>query len=216
MKAHSVFKSEERFPVYCKYPQQFRPQPAYITLDIRTGEIDADYSGEIGGGMSFDVFHNIVIRAPINPETTADQITEIINDNLDLFQKILDASEVVWDGSNYVGRTDYELYELTEIGFQRYEGGIINLAEWIQNDPFPADGVTVEQFAQEALDSEDNGYYFLREMTVDEMLSDLRSIWADMLYSGKDIPKAVAQYLLETGECDDSQWMDELKEFANQ
>lgn len=213
--AKSIFKSDRRFPVYCKYAQQFYAQPAFITLNIENGEIDADYSS-LTGGVPFDVFHGLVIRFPINPESTADQIGAIIEDNAALFQSILDKSSVEWKNGNKVGIVDYDLSELTDIGFQTYqEGGIIDMAQWIENDPFPAEGQSVTEFAQGILETDgQDGYFFQENMTADDILCELRTIWANHLYSGEELPKSVAQYLLDTGECDDSAWLDELRDFS--
>ena len=222
MKARNTFKSEERFPVYCKYPQQCNPQPAYITLNLRTGEVDADYSGEIGNGVPADVWHGLVIRFPLSSEATGGTIENMIDNNLSIFQEILDGSEVVWDGSNHVGKLTDEAREIAEDmdrnGFYSEEGGILTVRDIIKNgDFYPSDGQSIEDFAENIASCDgEEGYWLLEPVTVDDVLSELRNLWADRLYSGDELPKEVAQYLLETGECDDSQWMEELKEFAAQ
>lgn len=211
----------KRFPVYAHYQGQYQPQPAYIELDIRDGSLDADYSGEIGNALPGAVWHSLVLRFKLAPETTADQIEKIINDNKDLFQSILDGSESHWNGSNWVGKFSESAQELINTIDQGdafmfdLEGGVIDLTQWIENQPFPADNQTLEQFAQAIIDSDgEGGFYFLEPYHIDSLLSDLRDIWADMLYSGNDIPTSVAQHLIEHGTCDDSAWMDELREFA--
>lgn len=211
-----------RFPVYSHYAGQIYPQPAYLELDIRDGSLIADYSGEVGNAAPSAVWHSLVLRFKLAPETTAGQIEKIISDNKELFQSIMDGSESHWDGRNWVGKFSEAAQDSidniiqTDAFMRDLEGGMIDLAQWIEDKPFPADGQTLEQFAQGLIDSDgQNGYHFREQYHVDSMLSDLRDIWADMLYSGKDIPVIVAKHLIEHGTCDDSQWMDELREFAN-
>ncbi len=48
--------------LYCMYPRQQRPQPAYIELDTRTGRMRADYDGEIGNAVPMDVRNGTVRR----------------------------------------------------------------------------------------------------------------------------------------------------------
>lgn len=211
----------KRFPVYAQYRGQCTPQPAYLELDIRDGSLTADYSGEIGNAVPSDVWHSLIVRFRIDPLTKADQIETIINDNKDLFQAILDGSESHWNGGNWVGKFS-ELAQQSIDSINQgdafmcdLEGGMIDLAQWIEDKPFPDDGQTIERFAQCVIDSDGlNDYYFRDVPTLETMLSDLRDVWADMLYSGDDIPAVVAQHLIEHGTCDDSQWMDELREFA--
>lgn len=212
----------KRFPVYAHFAGQCMPQPAYLELDIRDGSLDADYSGEIGNGVPGAVWHDLILRFKLMPETTADQIESIIKDNSELFQKILDGAEPVWNGSNWIGEFTDEVTEILqsidqqELFVCEAEGGMIELAEWIEDKPFPTAGQSVEQFAQDVIDTDGlNGFYFQEDYDIETLLSQLRDIWADMLYSGKDIPAMVAQHLIEHGTCDDSAWMEELREFAN-
>lgn len=213
--------SAKRFPVYAQFSGQCMPQPAYLELDIRDGSLDADYSGDIGNAVPGAVWHDLVLRFKLGPETTAGQIEKIINDNKDLFQSILDGSESHWNGSNWVGKFSESAQELIDSINQGdafmfdLEGGMIDLAQWIEDKPFPTNGQTLEQFAQDIIDTDGvNGFYFPEPYDIETLLSYLRDVWADILYSGKDIPAVVAQHLIEHGTCDDSAWMDELREFA--
>lgn len=212
----------KRFPVYAQYAGQHSPQPAYLELDIRDGSLTADYSGEIGNAVPSAVWHSLIIRFRLDPHTTSGEIEKIINDNKDFFQAILDGAESHWDGSNWVGKFSENAQEIIEsinqgdVFMRDLECGMIDLAQWIENAPFPEDGQTVEQFAQGVIDSDgQHGYYFADTPNLDSMLSDLRAIWADMLYCGDYIPAVVAQHLIQHGTCDDSQWMDELRDFAS-
>lgn len=219
--AHSVFSSEERFPVYCKYPGQYQNQPAFIALDLETGEVDAGYSGEIGNAIPSPVFHGIVIRFPIRPESTADMITEMISSNLENFQTVLDGSSIEWDGSNYVGRLSESASDLVnEMQCSLFddcqEGGIIDdLGTYLDGNIDP-DGQSFEDFAHEIFSyNGDNDYWFSSDLdSAEKIQSALLDLWADQLYAGDDIPRHVAQALIADGRCDDSQWTDELSAFA--
>lgn len=223
-----VFKAAdqtERFPLYRKYPGQFEPQKAYIFLDLESGECGADYSGEIGNAIPSRQWHNIVLTFAISPYYMADKIESVINDNAEFFQALLDNSAVEWDGNNYRGKiTDEKLnervmeWDMLCQGFDCDEGGMIeDLAEYLQCTPDLENGQTVDQLADDILSNDgDNGYYFTDSLnSVEAIKSELLDMWADGLYSGNEISKNVAQCLIAEGVCDDSQWMDELHEFAD-
>jgi hypothetical protein len=92
----------EKFPVYCQYPGQYQPQPAYIKVDIRSGRVWPDYNGNIGGGRSSDEHHGLIQRFSIPAQLHRSEIAELLEDNLSFFQKVLDSYCEEWNGSNYV------------------------------------------------------------------------------------------------------------------
>ncbi len=213
----------DRFPAYAKYPGQMQPQPAFIELETSDGELTVDYSGEIGNAVPGNIYHGIDLRWDITPEAKSGDISTAIDCLTDLFQQVLDGHSVSWDGKNYVGRLTEEAQEASE-KIQREldamlsgnEGGLIeSLHQWIEQQPFPADGQSVEEFAGDVVASDgESGYWFKKAYTAEEMLSELRDVWAEELYSGNKIPAVVARHLIEQGTCDDSNWMDELRKFA--
>lgn len=210
IKAHSVFSSDKLFPVYAQYPQQFNPQPAFISLDTRDGEIDADYSGEIGNAVPVNVWDGTVLRFPIPAMTTTSEIEEAITEHLADFQAILDCED-----SEKAQSLKYDLeHKLEVIGG---EASVCTLAEFLQDGLFPAPEQTVADFVTElaGLNGE-NGYYFSTsvEPDTDDVQNELMKLWADHLYAGEHLPRAAALALLADGRCDDSAWMDELREFA--
>ncbi|WP_276681533.1 hypothetical protein [Thalassolituus oleivorans] len=211
-----------RFPVYAKYEGQHQPQPAFLELDIRDGSLTADYSGEIGNAVPVDVWNNLILRFTLQPETTAEEIERIIEENKETFQGILNGAESEWNNSNWVGKFTDETQEIINELSQlepfacETQGGLVELAEWIADKKFPSAGQSVEDFAEDVISSDGNdGFYFENPYNLESMLSDLRDVWADALYSGDEIPAQVAKHLIEHGTCNDSQWMEELKEFAN-
>lgn len=212
----------KRFPVFAQYPAQSLPQSAYLELDIRDGSLDADYSGETGNAVPSDVWHNLVLRFKLMPETTSDQIAALIDEHKQTFQEILNGAEKHWNGNNWIGKFTDEANALIEwINHQdllmcESEGGMLDLySSFLEHKPFP-ENQSLENFAQEIIDCDgENGFYFREPYNIDSLLSDLRDQWADILYNGHEIPVMVAKYLIEHGTCDDSQWMQELTEFAN-
>lgn len=227
-----TFKNDDttpRFPVYHKYGGQFQPQPAYIFLDLRDGECGADYNGEMGS-VPVVQWHNIVLTFPISAETKADQIEQIINDNAEKFQAILDDSEVVWDGSNNVGSFGEKTTALlSELGFyadgnpeglQSYDSQVCMIdeeyfAEWVSD--ISLQNYDLDSLAEDLhnCDGDGNAYFTDSMNSKNAIYTQLLDIWAERLYSGYDVPKEVAQTLLDEGKCDESAWVEELKEFAN-
>ena len=94
----------EKFPVYCQYPGQYQPQPAYIKIDIRSGRVWPDYNGNIGGGRSQDEHHGLIQRFSIPAELHSSEIAELLGDNKAFFQKVIDSYSEEWNGSNYVAK----------------------------------------------------------------------------------------------------------------
>ena len=221
-----------RFPVHCQYGGQHQPQPAYIYLDLRDGDCGADYNGEMGSTPCLQ-WHNIFLTFPISAETMADQIEELINSNADKFQAILDDSEIEWDGNNNVGKFGETATEiLTELAFfvgddgynpdgiQSFDSLLTMIdssyfEEWL-GDTIESD-YDLESLSESLvlMDGEGDCYFTDEMKDSNAILCQLKHIWSEKLYSGHDIPKEVAQYLLNDGSCDDSQWLDELNEFAN-
>jgi len=218
----NVFKSDENFPVYCKYDGQISAQPAYISLDLETGEVDAGYNPNPGGSsMSSRQFHGLEICIAIPCEASADQINAWIEDNEDHFQEILDSAEVAWRDSNKVGvltedareliyRLDGQTFELDRFMIDRDY-----FADWL-DDEKPGENQSLNDFAQNLLDRNGDGdCYFADDLRSVEAIKDLLlDMWADDLYARKDIEPHIAKMLLADGRCEDSAWMDELKEFA--
>lgn len=103
-------------PLYCVYDGQVNPQGAYIELDCRTGDLRADYSGEIGNAVPADVFHDLVIRWSIPAESLGGSIIALFEDETFLgnMQKVLNGFEERWNGNNYVGHFTDEAQEIID------------------------------------------------------------------------------------------------------
>ncbi len=98
-------------PVYCKYPGQCLPQPAYIELDLREEpELSAGYNPEIGNGIPVYVWEGRAIRWPIDPHTSRESI-ESLSKNEDFQQAIME----IIDGIDVEGNVRYIEDILTEL-----------------------------------------------------------------------------------------------------
>ncbi|KXS55418.1 MAG: hypothetical protein AWU57_197 [Marinobacter sp. T13-3] len=208
-------------PLHRHYQGQINPQPAFMTLDLSTGEVDAMVSGEIGNGMPADVWHGVRRRYPIRGNLTNDQIVECLNDSelKDALQTIYDNAEVVMQDTNWVGKlnatAEQAEIDLPEpIGYD-LEGGVVTnlkayLADSDDDEWLPEEGKDIGEFVQEVKDSiEGEGW------TIPVDVADtLMELWEDRLYNGDDLPQNVAQALLADGRCEDSQWMPELNAYA--
>ncbi len=125
-------------PVYCKYPGQILPQPAYIELDLRgEPELSAGYNPEIGNGMPVYVWRGDAIRWPIDPHTSRESIESLnthegfqqavmeiidgidVEGNVRYIEDILTESDVisVYDAVEYVNDAAVSLTKLDDLGF---------------------------------------------------------------------------------------------------
>ena len=96
-------------PLYCKYPQQLQPQPAYLEITPE-GELGADYNAELGG-IPADVWHKRRIWITLPANISAETIEGFVSDNLDKLQELYNSLVIDWDGRNFVGTFNEDLYE---------------------------------------------------------------------------------------------------------
>lgn len=91
------------YPLFCKYENNQEPENAYITVNVNTGGIDADYSGT-RNSVSCAVYNNEILRFACDCYCTKTQINEFINNHLSTFQALLSIFKVHWMGSDYQGK----------------------------------------------------------------------------------------------------------------
>jgi len=131
--------------------QSLRPQTPYLELDLTSPDkpIHIDTYCQIDG-TPISVWHGVVRRYYLSPKTNAEALTTDINAGVfdDLFQRIVDGSEVEWDGNNYVGHltedareAEEELEKLLEDYVDR-SIGLWDAGEWLQDSSDEELGVT--------------------------------------------------------------------------
>lgn len=221
-----------KFPVYCKYPGQYEPQSAYIELNLENSTVYATYSSEIGCGVSSDVFNNITLRFSISCYLSNEQISDLINDNMYIFQFLMATHNVDYDNCNLKGFVNDELDSEAindlynywhEIHFLNSEDGVNpyiheSLEEWLGDfhDYYSLNQGTFDDFCNELFNSngEDHQYFPLEITDVELLQNAYLDVLAEKLYNGNDLLKEQAQLLIDDGRCADSQWTEELEEFA--
>ena len=95
---------DAKVPLFCQYPGQIQPQPAYVELSEQ-GEVLATYSGELGGTLMRHA-HGLdltwAVSAFAQPQILAKLLTQ--GEGLALLERIHAGHSVHWDGSNNRGR----------------------------------------------------------------------------------------------------------------
>ncbi|MFD0269582.1 hypothetical protein ACFVGY_23900 [Streptomyces sp. NPDC127106] len=89
--------------LHARFQGQSEAQPAYVELGLEDGILLASYSAEVGNGVSASVYHGIDRRWSI-PVLTQDAGNRLLGELAPLAQRVLDGSEILWDGNNRVGR----------------------------------------------------------------------------------------------------------------
>ena len=109
--------NKKRKPVFYQYDSQCFPQPAYLEFDPMTSAKEeivllADYSGAIGNGVPSNVWHNLILRIGIPCEVTRKALNTLKKDArlIAMLEELREGYDQVWDGNNYVGKFDTDLY----------------------------------------------------------------------------------------------------------
>jgi len=127
-----MIPNRRKQPVFHQYQNQCFPQTAYLEFDpSQTGEIKlvADYSGCIGNAVPMDVWHNKILRFRIPSQVTLKALKDLRSDERlsNMLEQLREGYDLMWDGNNYVGRFDTELYH----GLCQYvEEQLHALMEW--------------------------------------------------------------------------------------
>ena len=212
----------DKFPVYCQYPGQYQNQPAYIKIDIRNGRVWPDYNGNIGGGCSPDEFHGLVQRFSIPGEIHRTDLSQLLKDNVNFFQKVVDSYEEKWNGSNYVARrregvADDIGWDLVnewecEIVSSILVFGIIDVMQEFLNAPPKKD---IEKHIVEWFEN-DGEYGWFEQQNVDELAAYIAS---ELLAEDCEGNPALAKWLLRERDVESLDGEEEymkLKEIAKE
>ena len=129
-----------RHPLFHQYDGQFEPQPAYLEIDLESGVVEVDYSGEIGSAVPVRVWNEIVRRYSINPDLTADELNWLLDLIEPLAKQVLAGADIRWDGSNYRGYLDSAEADDADAEIERIcdqwstdSGGVWTAADVFQN-----------------------------------------------------------------------------------
>jgi hypothetical protein len=122
------------------------PQDCFVSLDLRDGELTADWNVETGSNAVPGTVHSgQVLRWEIPCLTTA-AANQLLADLAPAAQRVLDGAEIAWDGDNTVGHLDGPAADAAgEIaddcamlggGYARVVG--YNAADWYSEGETPA------------------------------------------------------------------------------
>jgi len=167
---------EELAPLYNRYQTQCNPQPAYVELDCEEEIVSADWDGEIGGGVPFDVWHHRTMRVDVNECVKGDFLADLLESDefKTLYERVFKGYSSDFNGqSNLVGHLDddaQEAIEKIEVLLQSYIttedcADVYEVRDWLEPCVVIAkDGLSVTV-----------GDYKITAKTTDEELHDLAS-----------------------------------------
>ena len=79
--------TEKLHPLFAHYGGQVTAQPTYVEIDLESGNLSADYSGEVGSGVPERVWNGDVARFDISPILTAAEINQLLQEIAPLAQE---------------------------------------------------------------------------------------------------------------------------------
>lgn len=104
MKISIIPPSDTKAPLFCQYPRQNSPQPAYVCLDCRSGNLYGDYNTEIGNAIPVSIYNGFIQIWGVNSAITHKALTDLLEEIAPLAQEVLDGySEDLVNGCNYRG-----------------------------------------------------------------------------------------------------------------
>ncbi|MEV6574825.1 hypothetical protein [Streptomyces sp. NPDC051577] len=164
------------------YQGQTKAQPAYVELGLRDGILLASYDAVVGPGGPASVDHGIDLRWSI-PALTQEAADELLKELAPLAQRILDGSEVDWDGNNHVGRL------LTEDANAAYDA-ITERCEGIENEDSNPEVLSVWTMDTigHAWDADEAG---ITAKTTDAELEEIETQLTEEFRDGQNLPHVV-------------------------
>lgn len=217
----NISKSSERFPIYAQYAGQHQHQPCGLELNLKTGELTEFCSGEIGNAVPTGVWHSTVLRFSVNPYIMRDGLIALAEEHREAFQMILDTSEIVWNGSNQVGRLSAEAdnfieeWEMQCYGNDgKYNVTIISVEDQMQYEQRPETKEELDALVKKLLSYDGDNCYYEKEPHYHHIESDVLDYMIQyVLQNGEEIGSEIAALILERGK-DVGAWQQELEEFA--
>lgn len=173
----------DTLPMYCQYPGQHQPQPAYVQM-TEDGKVTTTINHNIGGGTPVDVWHNRTLQWQVPANVRGDALADLLESERvrGLLERVHAGHEVDWDGNNHVGTLDEDATKASEeldsiFGSDYFKGGgewkesdlvnVWSLGDWFGQvsllEAWPAD----KSLAQAAKDNEDSLVYDANGYTTD-------------------------------------------------
>lgn len=82
------------------------PQDCFVSLDLRDGELTADWNVETGSNAVPESVYSGQVRRWGIPCLTTAAANQLLEDLAPAAQRVLDGAEIAWDGDNMVGHLD--------------------------------------------------------------------------------------------------------------
>lgn len=127
--------TEKLHPLYVQYDGQVTVQRTYVEIDLDSGDLSADYSGDVGGGVPERVWEGEVKRFDISPDLTAAEINRLLDEIAPIAQEWIDAREQSEPGLWGRGPIDYDAgFKIERLCEERRtdSGGVWDAQEWIE------------------------------------------------------------------------------------
>lgn len=173
-------------PLYAQYDGQCTAQPSYVELDLESGNLSADYSSAIGGGVPIRVWEGDVVRYDVDCHLTADEINTLLDEIAPIAQEWIDARQgdgLDSDTISFVIDAEFKIQQLCE-GRVTESGGVWDAEEWagelthdnigLRHDSSDADLDEIAAMLREIAAIDNPGPITLKN--VDEYLIDQRDI----------------------------------------
>lgn len=93
---------EDDNSLYHHYQGQTKRQPVYLCLELDTGELSADWDGNIGPSTTHRAYHRVDLTWPIPPLRQA-PLQQLMASIAERCQRILDDSTVEFENGNHIG-----------------------------------------------------------------------------------------------------------------
>ena len=210
---------DTRFPLYRKYPMEMFPQPCGFELDLESGVLTTFVSGEVGNAVPEPVWNNRILRFEIEPLLTSAKIQELAEANIEKFQAVLDGSEIVWNGSNYVGKLDDAAVSLHEewnqlcLGYE--ESQLITVPELMEYEQEPQTLAELRALVEKMVGYDGIEGLYEREPEANWIEEEILDwLIEERLYAGEKIGPEIAKLIMERDIFVGSIWEEDLQAFA--
>lgn len=162
--------------LYHWYQGQSNPQPVYVELDLRDGELMVDYDGTVGPGTPIRVQKGLVLQFPLPAIPTTDGANALLHRIAPLAQAVLDADEAV----------EAQPQRSWEDGPSKADDALEDALGDLQralDDPFTDDEI-VAVWTLESVGDIDSTFDEITATTTDAELDDIEALLLSQLADG--------------------------------